>query len=109
MMAEESAKTLWRADPEQFHAVEVECPDGGHPASDADGIPIYGNTHFATEKKAWESLRTEFDAWISLSAASLTSAEKAVRRCQCECGKACQGSATVRGNHARRLATLAME
>lgn len=59
---------LWRADTKQLKPVLVDCPRGGYPADDADGIQIYENTHFDTEIKAWDRLRSEAAAGVSLAA-----------------------------------------
>jgi len=57
---------MWRADTEQWKAVQVQCPQGLYPHQDADGQKIYENTHFTTPEKAWERLERESMAWLSL-------------------------------------------
>lgn len=43
----------------QMKPVEVDCPDGGYPAKDANGANIYVNTHFRREIEAWERIQGE--------------------------------------------------
>lgn len=54
----------------------VECKESGYPNCDATGRVMYENTHFALEGEAWERLRREHKAGVSLS----SSAVREIRR-----------------------------
>jgi len=58
---------MYRADNDEWRVIQVECPNGLHPANDADGKTIYENTHFKTSKEAWKRLQREAQAWLSLA------------------------------------------
>lgn len=74
----EKGMKLWRADTSLWKPVEVECPKGGYPESDADGIKIYNNTHFENQKEAWENLEAEVFAGLRLAANHLDECEGAL-------------------------------
>ncbi len=61
----------WFADSEAWTVREVECPDGDHPALDAEGRTIYSNTHYKKRGDAIDNLKRESAAWISLAARKL--------------------------------------
>ncbi len=69
---------LWRADTELWEAVEVECPNGGYPGKDAEGIKIFDNTHFETEAAAWKRLEDEAAAGLSLDIRAMRHCESAL-------------------------------
>lgn len=92
---------LWKYDEAKGTVKEVECPDGGYPASDIDGVQIYDNTHFETEKEAWESLRENAEAWVSLSGGGVKNAELGLLEAQAEAGKACKAFANYKRNFRR--------
>ena len=87
---------LWRADEGQGLAVYVECPDGGYPATDADGVQIYMNSHFGLEEEAWSNLFSNAAARIEAAGSQLTEAERVVALSQEKCGRACQALARLR-------------
>ena len=93
---------LWRADYEQGRAVCVEAPDGGYPASDADGIQIYDNSHFGAEEDAWADLFGHVAARIESAGDRLNEAEALVLAKREDCGVACQKFAQLRANKEHR-------
>ena len=62
---------MWRADTKQWKAVMVDCPKGLYPNDDADGCPIFDNTHYTTAKEAWDSLEAEASAHVTMAARSV--------------------------------------
>jgi hypothetical protein len=77
---------LWKRDTTNWTVREVEGEP--YPGRDSEGDVCYVNSHFPTENEAWESLKKEVEAWVSLAGRDLTQAEAAVRAAQAECGKA---------------------
>ena len=76
--AQDQRLVMWRADTAPWKAVEVECPDGLWPNSDADGETIFENTHFETQAEAEKHLRAEAKAGLKNTAARLDDARIAV-------------------------------
>jgi hypothetical protein len=60
------ALRLWRADRDAARPILVSCPDGEYPASDADGVKIYENSHFEELEDAWQSLENNAAAGVEL-------------------------------------------
>jgi len=90
---------LWRADTKQLKPVLVVCPHGGYPADDADGISIYNNTHFSTEAEAWDRLKAEADAGVSLAASDISEARSRLDKAHLRAANAVVKFARVRDNY----------
>lgn len=70
-------KIWWYAD----YLVEmkpVKTTGPGYSGSDAEGREMYLNTHFSTEKEAWNSIFRNLEAWHNMAVRGLRRAEKAV-------------------------------
>ena len=65
----------WRATDDDVQPVAVECSKAGYPHHDAQGRQQHTNTHFDTEDEAWESCRRGAEAFVSLAASDLRTAE----------------------------------
>lgn len=79
---------MWRADTAAGRAVMVECPNGLWPANDADGVPIFENTHFTTQEDAFLKVQADASARIELAARSVSKAEHALQEALREAGEA---------------------
>jgi hypothetical protein len=66
----------------------VECETPGYPGLDSKGRTMFVNSHFATIEKAWEWLRQDADAGVSLWARDLKQAMATVERIKTEVGNA---------------------
>jgi hypothetical protein len=75
-----AASDLWlyRADTDLLRPVRVHCPDGRYPAHDADGKIVYENTHFDSERDAWECLFRNAQAGVSLAGGRVKEARQRV-------------------------------
>ena len=70
---------MWRGTSNMTSPIEVACPDGLHPNKDADGISIYENTHFKTEREAWQNIEDNVTAGVSLAGSEVKRAEEMMR------------------------------
>lgn len=81
---------LWRDDYDLMRPVRVECPSGGYPASDADGVRICDNTHWPTEEESWESMRREVEAHVCCRASDVKNAERGLVLARERAAEACK-------------------
>jgi hypothetical protein len=88
MMAEKTPLYMWRADMKQLKAVRVACPNGLYPASDANGIPIFENTHYPTAGEAWKHVLGNVTIGVQWAARNLKDAQEQVRKCERAAGVA---------------------
>jgi len=57
----------WYAGDDPNPPTLVECPVPGWPNEDVEGRPQYENTHFDDERDAWENVRANVEAGVSLA------------------------------------------
>lgn len=81
------------ADP---RVVEVACEAAGYPHCDADGLIQTHQTHFDSEREAWDFLRTETEAEIDRVIIHMRSLEKQLEAAQVELLEASAKNSTVR-------------
>ncbi len=105
-MEDESVLTMWRADGEQLMPVLVACPDGLYPAKDADGVPIYENTHFQTRLEAWSKIRQEAEAAISIIGRDIGRLKAKLRQAEADAGIAAKRFAQVCENQSHKLGKI---
>ena len=60
--------------------VNFECEKFGWPNKTTTGEMMFINTHFRTEKEAWESILTSWDAGVSLTKTALDYKKKELKR-----------------------------
>jgi len=60
--------------------VEFECEVFGWPNKTTDGEMMFFNTHFRTEKEAWDSINRSWEAGVSLDANALQNARNDVAK-----------------------------
>lgn len=65
---------VYRGSDGDIEPVELECEIYGYPNRTTDGEQMYDNTHFRTERAAWDSIRRSWRAGISLTASALKEA-----------------------------------
>lgn len=95
-MNTEQGKVMWRADTDEWRAIQVVCPDGLYPHSDIDGKKIYENTHFETPEQAWRCLSDECNAWLQLTINRLNNLEKRIETTRAEVVEASKAVVVVR-------------
>lgn len=81
---------VWRGGDGQTEPVAVECEKPGYPNRDVHGDVMYDNTHFLTREQAWDSVRRNVEAWVSIAAGNLTQAQEALRIAEQRAAEAAQ-------------------
>ena len=94
---------LWRADYEQARPAFVDCPNGGYPATDAEGNKIWENSHFATKEDAWNHLETSAAAGVENTGSTIESARHNMRKLELRAADRAVHYARVRENRATEL------
>jgi hypothetical protein len=79
---------LWRVDYDALSVAEVDCPDGGFPARDADGVKIFDNSHFRTEEDAWIAIERDVNSHIVMVGRAVEDARERLRKIEVEAGDA---------------------
>lgn len=73
----------------------LECEEFGYPNRTLCGEPMYENTHFRTEKEAWQSIRASSEAGINLSGSDVHYAKKQLRKAEKVASDAAERAAIV--------------
>ena len=92
---------LWKYDEEKGTIKQVDCPNGGWPAKDADGVEIFDNTHFDTPERAWTEARDNAEAWVASAGMNVRNAESRLQKQLKEAGEACAAFANYKRNYRR--------
>lgn len=71
---------LYKRDTKNWTVREVEGEPW--PGKDSEGDDCYVNTHFENEQSAWESLKSEAEAFLSLSADRIEQAKIEIERAE---------------------------
>lgn len=68
--------------------LEQECETFGWPNRTTDGEPMYDNTHFATMKEAWDSIRRSVWAGVRLAGDEMLRAREILAKAERGAGRA---------------------
>lgn len=91
---------VWYADHlDALRPVEVTCDVPGYPHRDDAGRKMYENTHFATEREAWDCILDNLKAGVSLSARALKRAEAEVERLRADLAEDAKHHVQAQDNH----------
>ena len=87
---------LYTNDPQNWTVLEVEGEP--YPGTDSDGEICYINSHFRTEAEAWESLKAEVEARVSLAGCNVAQKKLELQKAQEKAGEAAIAFEKMREN-----------
>lgn len=86
----------WFADAVACKPVEYEADVFGFPNRTKDGEKQYENTHFRTEKEAWDRLMSETESGVMVFGRNVADHEEALRRAKDSAAHAARKFSAVR-------------
>ncbi len=87
---------LYKRDTQNVTVREVEGEP--YPGTDSDGEICYINSHFRTEAEAWESLKAEVEARVSLAGCNVAQKKLELQKAQEKAGEAAIAFEKMREN-----------
>ncbi len=87
---------LYKKDMQNWTVREVESEP--YPGTDADGERCYVHSHFRTEAEAWESLKAEVEARVSLAGCNVAQKKLELQKAQEKAGEAAIAFEKMREN-----------
>ena len=90
---------IYRGTDGDLEPVEMECEEFGHPNKTSTGETMYSNSHFKTEREAWESIMRSVEAGVSLAGSEVLHCQQALRKAEERAGKAAADYSVVMRRH----------